>query len=402
MRCIGAGFVLKYEKIPLEVLMETEKLFYQDAYQTTFTATVVDCQARKQGYAIVLDRTCFYPEGGGQPGDRGTLNGLTVTDTHEKDGQVLHYTDEPLEPGTAVTGEIDWNRRFDLMQQHSGEHMVSGVVHRIYGYDNVGFHMGADMITIDFSGELTEQQLQAVEEEVNRRVWLDSPVKCWYPAPEELREIPYRSKKELTGQVRIVEFPGADVCACCGTHVRRTGEIGLVKLLTVQKFHSGVRVEMLCGGRAYHYLNEIVSQNRQVSQMLSAKVRQTARAVEAMAAELESKKQQLFALENAGFAAKAEELRGKGDVLVKLEGLSPDGVRRAAIAIQETCGGRAAVFSGDETQGYRYAVGQKDGDLRGWVKELNAALSGRGGGKPGFVQGSVSAKWDEIVAFMSR
>ena len=382
--------------------METEKLFYQDTYLKTFTATVVDCQARKQGYAIVLDRTCFYPEGGGQPGDQGTLNGVPVTDTHEKDGLVLHYTDTPLEIGTAVTGEIDWARRFDLMQQHSGEHMVSGVVHRIYGFDNVGFHMGADMITIDFSGILTEEQLLEVEREVNRRIWLDSEVKCWYPSPEELKDIPYRSKKELTGSVRIVEFPGADICACCGTHVRRTGEIGLVKLLTVQKFHSGVRVEMLAGGRAYEYLNDIVAQNRQVSQLLSAKVKETAKAVKNLAAELEEKKSQLFALESAQFEAKARELAGQGDVLVRMDNLSPDGVRRCAIAVQETCGGRAAVFSGDDETGYKYAVGQKDGDLRAWVKELNGALSGRGGGKPGFVQGSVSAKWDEIVAFMSR
>lgn len=382
--------------------METEKLFYQDAYLQETTAKVLECRKGKHGYGIVLDRTCFYPEGGGQPGDRGTLNGIPVTDTHEKDGMVLHYTDSPLEPGTEVTAVIDWARRFDLTQQHSGEHMVSGVVHRIYGYDNVGFHMGADMVTIDFSGELTEQQLREVETEVNQRIWLDDAVKCWYPSPEELKEIPYRSKKELTGKVRIAEFPGADICACCGTHVAHTGEIGLVKIVSVEKFHSGVRVEMLSGGRALRYLTAVQDQNRQVSQLLSAKVMETAKAVKNLADEAERLRQQVYAMENAQFAAKAEQLRGQGNVLVKMDGLSADGVRRAAIAIQETCGGRAAVFSGDEENGYKYAVGEPDGNLRDWVKELNGALQGRGGGKPGFVQGSVAAKWDEIVAFMSR
>lgn len=382
--------------------METEKLFYQDAYLQETTAKVLECRKGKHGYGIVLDRTCFYPEGGGQPGDRGTLNGIPVTDTHEKDGMVLHYTDSPLEPGTEVTAVIDWARRFDLTQQHSGEHMVSGVVHRIYGYDNVGFHMGADMVTIDFSGELTEQQLREVETEVNQRIWLDDAVKCWYPSPEELKEIPYRSKKELTGKVRIVEFPGADICACCGTHVAHTGEIGLVKIVSVEKFHSGVRVEMLSGGRALRYLTAVQDQNRQVSQLLSAKVMETAKAVKNLTDEAERLRQQVYAMENAQFAAKAEQLRGQGNVLVKLDGLSADGVRRAAIAIQETCGGRAAVFSGNEENGYKYAVGEPDGNLRDWVKELNGALHGRGGGKPGFVQGSVAAKWDEIVAFMSR
>lgn len=382
--------------------METEKLFYQDAYLKETTAKVLECRKGKHGYEIVLNRTCFYPEGGGQPGDRGTLNGIPVTDTHEKDGMVLHYTDSPLEPGTEVTAVIDWARRFDLTQQHSGEHMVSGVVHRIYGYDNVGFHMGADMVTIDFSGELTEQQLREVETEVNQRIWLDDAVKCWYPSPEELKEIPYRSKKELTGKVRIAEFPGADICACCGTHVAHTGEIGLVKIVSVEKFHSGVRVEMLSGGRALRYLTAVQDQNRQVSQLLSAKVMETAKAVKNLADEAERLRQQVYAMENAQFAAKAEQLRGQGNVLVKMDGLSADGVRRAAIAIQETCGGRAAVFSGDEENGYKYAVGEPDGNLRDWVKELNGALQGRGGGKPGFVQGSVAAKWDEIVAFMSR
>ena len=382
--------------------METEKLFYQDAYLRETTAKVLECRKGKHGYEIVLDRTCFYPEGGGQPGDRGTLNGIPVTDTHEKDGMVLHYTDSPLEPGTEVTAVIDWARRFDLTQQHSGEHMVSGAVHRIYGYDNVGFHMGADMVTIDFSGELTEQQLREVETEVNQRIWLDDTVKCWYPSPEELKEIPYRSKKELTGKVRIAEFPGADICACCGTHVAHTGEIGLVKIVSVEKFHSGVRVEMLSGGRALRYLTAVQDQNRQVSQLLSAKVMETAKAVKNLADEAERLRQQVYAMENDQFAAKAEQLRGQGNVLVKMDGLSADGVRRAAIAIQETCGGRAAVFSGNEENGYKYAVGEPDGNLRDWVKELNGALHGRGGGKPGFVQGSVAAKWDEIVAFMSR
>ena len=382
--------------------MKTERLYYQDSHQKTFTAAVLDCVPRGDGFAVILDRTCFYPEGGGQPGDRGTLNGVPVTDTREDGEAVLHMTEEPIAAGTEVTGTIDWDRRFDLMQQHSGEHMVSGVIHRTFGYDNVGFHMGPDRITIDFSGVLTEEQLAEVEAEVNRLIWEDRPVQCWYPDPDTLRTIPYRSKKTLDWPVRIAEFPGADICACCGTHVERTGEIGLVKLLGVEKFHSGVRVEMLAGERAYAHICALTEQNRQVSRLLSAKPLETAEAVQALAAELEAKKQRIYAMEQAAFREKAEQLRGQGDVLARFDDLSPDGVRRAAIAIQETCGGRAAVFSGDDETGYKYVVGHPDGDLRSWVRELNAALSGRGGGKPGFVQGSVSAKWEEIVAFMSR
>ena len=379
--------------------MQTEKLFYQDAYLKSFPARVISCEQDRDGWRVVLDRTAFYPEGGGQPGDQGFLNGIPVKDTWEREETVCHLTEQPLAPGTEVRGEIDWDRRFDLMQQHSGEHMVSGLVHSRYGYDNVGFHMGADVITIDFSGVLTEAQLREVEAEVNRRIWLDSPVRCWVPEPEALRDLPYRSKKELTGDVRLVEFPDTDLCACCGTHVARTGEIGLVKLLTVEKFHQGVRVEMLAGKRAYDYLCRVQTQNRQISQMLSAKVEQTAQAVELLAGEAEAQKQRAYGLEMAWFRDKAESLRDRGDVLVQMEGLSADGVRRAAAAIQETCGGRAAVFSGDDQNGYKYAVGLPGGDLRDWVRGMNEALHGRGGGKPGFVQGSVRCAWKEILAF---
>lgn len=382
--------------------METEKLYDIDPYQTCFSATVIRCLQSTDGWDVVLDRTCFYPEGGGQPGDRGTLNHIPVLDTQISDGLILHHTAAPIPAGTEVTGQIDWDYRFDLMQQHSGEHMVSGVIHRRWGYENVGFHMGSEMITIDLSGILTEQQLLEVEEEVNGRIWRNSPVKCWYPTPEERNTIPYRSKKALTGKVRIVEFPGADICACCGTHVKYTGEIGLVKLLNVEKFHSGVRIEMLCGQRAYKYLTEIQLQNRRISQLLSAKVHETALAVESLTRELEMQKQQLFSTENVLFAEKARELQNQGDVLVKLPNLSADGVRRAAIAIQETCGGRALVCSGTDEAGYKYAAGLPGGDLRSWVMDFNRCLSGRGGGKPGFVQGSVHAKWDEIVAFISE
>ncbi len=382
--------------------MNTEKLYYRDTYQKIFTATVLECQSRRDGYAIVLDRTCFYPEGGGQPGDTGTLNGIPVLDTHEKAEMVLHYTREPIAPGETVTGEICWQRRFDLMQQHSGEHMVSGVVHANYGYNNVGFHMGADKITIDFSGELTEAQLQEIEAQVNGLIWQNAEVRCWYPDPEMLQQLSYRSKKELAGAVRIVEFPGVDICACCGTHVQRTGEIGLVKLVSAEKFHGGVRVEMLSGKRAYDYLCEMNSQNRKISQMLSAKTGETAKAVARLSGELEQQKQRLFAMENAQFAAQAEVYRDKGNVCIFMEGLAADGVRRAAIALQETCGGRAAVFSGDDTEGYKYAVGLPDGDLRSWVKTMNGVLHGRGGGKPGFVQGSVQATQSEIQAYLER
>lgn len=376
----------------------TERLFDRDSHLVEFTATVQFCQPGKHGYDVILDRTAFYPEGGGQPGDCGVLGGVTVTDTHECNGEIVHYCKEPLPVGKTLSGTIDWPRRLRLTQQHSGEHMVSGLIHAAYGYNNVGFHMGKDAVTIDFDGMLTQQQLEEIEEAVNHWIWKDLSVEILWPTREELPSYPYRSKKALTGQVRLVNIPGVDLCACCGTHVKRTGEIGLVKFLSMQKFHEGVRIEMLAGEPALAYLCGIWEQNRQVSGLLSAKPMETAVAAARMQQELNDVKFRLGQMEDRLFARRAEELRGVGDVLLFEENLEPDALRRLADAVLRQCGGRCAVFS-ETDEGYRYAMGQAEGDLRSFVREMNQALDGRGGGKPGFVQGSVRAQRTQIEAF---
>ncbi|MCD7744752.1 MAG: DHHA1 domain-containing protein [Lachnospiraceae bacterium] len=451
--------------------MITEKLYYKDAYIKEFTATVMDCQERKKGFEVILSATAFYPEGGGQPYDTGILRmipeayvenpaqvkgaddetaaAVHVLEVHEKNGELLHYTDAPLSIGSEVYGKIDWARRFDLMQQHSGEHIVSGLVHAAYGYDNVGFHMGSDVITIDFNGELDEEALQEIEAKTNDVIWQNQATRIFYPSAEELKQLPYRSKKELTGEVRIVEFPVsgtgaeavnaaganglpvvgmtadtekmdhaqmpdsvpgidiaklpyADLCACCGTHVARAGEIGMVKLLSVVKFREGVRVEMICGKRVLNYLNMVNAQNHQISVLLSAKPDRTAEAVKWSMDENFRLKGRVLALEEKWFAQEAERRSGVGDVLLFEKDMDSDGVRKLAVAVMETCGGRCAVFSDNGDGTFKYALGEKDGDLRALVKEMNQALGGRGGGKPFFAQGSVHGEEKEIRKFFDN
>lgn len=382
--------------------MAAEKLYYENVMSKEFEGVVTECCPGKKGYEVALNRTLFYPEGGGQPYDTGTLGEAKVLEVHEKDGEVWHYTDRPLKPESQVKGVIDWERRFDLMQQHSGEHLVSGVIHRRFGYDNVGFHMGSDVITIDLNGILTAEELSEIEREVNSIIWSDRRAKILYPTEEELKSMDYRSKKELKGWVRLVEFPGADLCACCGLHVESTGQIGLVKLLTVEKFREGVRIEMLSGGRAMDYLNEIAVQNHQISMQLSAKPKETGKAVQRLADENFRLKGKVMRMEEKIFAQKAREFEGKGNVLLFEKDLEADGVRRLAVAVMETCHGCCAVFSGDDSQGYKYAIGEKDGNLREFVKEMNQILNGRGGGKPFFVQGSVNTSEEEIRKYFQE
>lgn len=379
----------------------TEKLFYNDTYLKEFTARVLSCEAAKGGWDVVLERTAFYPEGGGQACDLGVLGGAAVTDVREKNGEIVHKCAAPLEPGAEVSGCIDWERRFDLTQQHSGEHLVSGFIHQKYGYDNVGFHMGKDVITIDFNGLIDEAGLREIERKANEAVWANLETDIFYPTPEELAKLPYRSKKELTGQVRIVRFPGVDICACCGTHVRRTGEIGLIQLLSCVKFREGVRIEMLCGKRCMEYLRGIYEQNHRVSVLLSAKPLETADAVERINAELTEAKARLAAFEKAAFRRKAEALAGRGDVLLFEESMKPDSVRELCDLVMNACGGRCAVFAGSDAEGWKYAIGDPRNDLRALCKSMNAALSGRGGGKPNFVQGSASASRAAVEEFFA-
>lgn len=377
----------------------SEKLFYQDAYMKNFSAKVLSCAESKKGYEVVLDRSAFYPEGGGQPGDSGYLGGVRVYDTHEKAGEVIHYCQEPLEEGSTVEGEIDFSRRFDFMQQHSGEHIVSGLIHSRFGCDNVGFHMGKDTVTIDFNCPISFEELMEIEKQANALIWENIAINAMWPDEEALSAMPYRSKKALSGEVRIVECVGADLCACCGTHVKSAGEIGIIKLLSVHPFREGVRIEMLSGKRAYDYVCCAVEQNSAVGAMLSAKADLTSAAVKRMQEELVSTAYKLTAMENRVFAAIAETKTGEEDVLFFEEGLSPDGVRRLADAVMNRCSGLCAVFSGSDGEGYKYALCKKDGDLRELVKKMNAELKGRGGGKPFFAQGSVQSGRAEIEAF---
>ena len=382
--------------------IETEKLYYADPFLKEFTATVLDCQAGKNGYTVTLDRTAFYPEGGGQPADHGTLDGAAVTDVHEKNGVILHNVDRAVEIGKTVSGFIDWARRFDHMQQHSGEHICSGLICGRYGCDNVGFHMGADIVTIDFNADIPWEALLEIEGQANRYIQEDHPIDIQFHRGAELDAIDYRSKKPLEGDVRIVAFPGADCCACCGTHVLRSGQVGLVKFLSVQKFREGVRIELLCGQRALDYLSRTWEQAKTIGQHLSVKPVDAASAVERLEGELSALKMRCTGLEEAVFAGIAAEQAGKGNVLLFQPPMKPDSVRKLADAVSKACGGLAAVFAGEGSH-YAYALGRADGqDISAAVKALNGGLHGRGGGRNGFAQGSVEAAQSAIEAFFKE
>ena len=379
--------------------MQTRKLYYEDSHMTTFEAEVLSCQERSGKFAVILSATAFYPEGGGQAADTGVLGTARVLDTREEGGAVVHLCDGPLEVGAVVTGTIDWELRFLRMQQHSGEHIVSGIINRRYGWHNTGFHMGNESITIDFDGVIPAEDLPSIEAEANGAVWGNIPIKCWYPSEEELPSVFYRTKKALPWPVRIVQVPGFDSCACCGTHVKRTGEIGLVKLFSVVPFRGGTRMEMACGKQALDALDRCYEQNRLVSQAFSAKIWETGAAARRMNETLAQMKYRITGLEMRIFRTIAEVYAGKGDICHFEENLDSIGVRELADAIAEKCGGVAAVFSGNDAEGYAFCMVAREGDLRQRGKDMVKALNGRGGGKPNCQQGRVQAARTQIEAF---
>lgn len=381
----------------------TEKLFYEDSHLKQFTAVVQECLKSGDRYQVVLNRTAFFPEGGGQYADTGMLEAVHVLDVQEKDETIYHLTDGELIPGTEVTGRIDWEERFMKMQQHTGEHIVSGLVHARFGYRNVGFHLGTTDCTMDFNGEIKKEELLEIELEANKAVIQNLDVIVTYPSVEELESLEYRSKIEIEGQVRIVTIPGYDVCACCAPHVSKTGEIGQIKLTNVQRYKGGVRVTMLCGFRALADYNRKLQAARQISAALCAKEDETAEAVVHLQEECAQWKQRVLNLQKNLLSYKAKEVDDTEDAVClfepELEGEAP---RFLMNQVLDAGHGVCAVFSGGKDENYRYVIGSRQLDLRKLVKELNMEFQGRGGGKPEMVQGSLHGKQDELRVWMKE
>ena len=379
----------------------TEKLYYTDSHIHEFSARVLSCEKAKKGFAVVLDKTAFFPEGGGQPADTGIIGPAAVRDVQEQNGEIFHYTDQALTPGEEYACTLDWEQRLCRMQNHSGEHIVSGITHKLYGFDNVGFHMGAECMTIDFSGELSWEQLTEIETLANQAVRDDLPVKTCFPGPEALSQMEYRSKLELTRDVRIVEIPGTDRCACCAPHVKRTGEIGLIKLLSAERHRGGVRIELVCGMDALRECRLMQENVTAVSGLLSAKRAKSAAAVERMLAEQARLKERVAELSMALARLKAERFGyTEGNICVFDKVLDEVALRELVNLLMEKCGGMAGAFSGSDETGYMYIIGSKNIDLRSHSREINAAINGKGGGTAEMIRGRASTSAENIQKIM--
>ena len=380
----------------------TKKIFNSDPYLKKFEATVTACTENKGKFDLTLDQTAFFPTGGGQPHDDGEIDGAVVFDVYEKDGEIYHTVDRPIEVGKKVVCEIDFEKRFMLMQNHSGEHILSGIVHRKHGYNNVGFHMGSDFITVDFDGPLTAEQIAEAEAETNAMIAQNLDILTYFPSAEELEKLNYRSKKELTGEVRMVEVPGADLCACCGTHVKKTGEIGLVKIVEFMKYKGGVRLSILCGNRALEDYNKKNADIYRISALLSKKPCEVADGVERLLAEITEKKYAYDQLWRKYVEEKTENLVPTENIIfLTEEGRDNNDLRTLALAAAKK-GGAALIVSGEENGVTRYVLASEKNDIRPFNKSLCENFKGRGGGKAEVCQGSLTASPEEIAEFIKN
>ncbi len=388
---------------------KTVELYYESAYLKEFEATVISCEESKGGkYEIVLDKTAFFPEQGGQSSDVGTLTGadgkvIDVTYVSiDKANVIKHVADAPLEVGTTVQGAIDWNHRFSNMQQHTGEHIFSGIVNSRYGYDNVGFHLSDSEVTMDYNGVLTKENIREIELLVNQAIWENVEVLCEFPDAQRLNEINYRSKKELTGDVRIVTVKGYDVCACCAPHVLRTGEIGILKVTGLQNYKGGVRVNILCGKRALEYLNGQQQIVDELSAQFTTSSENIISAVKKLSSENISLKSDLSATKDKLIDYELKEISpAKENVfLIKDEGTDGNSMRKIANALAEEHKGFCGVFAGSDGAGYKFIVasGTDGKDTKEVLEALKEQFDAKGGGNAKMVQGSMASATSKDIS----
>ena len=377
--------------------MKTIALYDNDGFAKEFEAQVLSCQSYEDGYKVVLDKTLFFPEQGGQTSDRGCLGAGKVTDVQIEEDVIYHFTDIPFTVGDNVKGSIDWSHRFANMQQHTGEHIFTGLAHNMYGAENVGFHLSDNTVTLDLNIELSEEQVRIIERRANEVIAEDVAVKAYYPDEATLAATEYRSKKEIDGAVRLVEIQGVDICACCAPHVKTTGQVGMLKVISFNKYKGGTRVYILCGLRALDDYNRRMDLLEKSYQILSCKEDEVPEKIQGI---LDDNKQQKYRINEIKGKILLQQIEGYPaeikDVTIFSEDLDAKTMRDGVNVLVEKHEGLCAIFSGDDENGYNFVIGSKTRDCSAIAVGLRELLGAKGGGSKQMAQGSIQATRSQI------
>lgn len=388
--------------------METIKLYEQNAYKMDFEGIVVNCKAVElstddEFYQIELTQTCFFPEGGGQKGDTGLLNEDIVFDTQIKDGVITHYTKNPLEIGLTVYGQVNWKQRHSYMQHHTGEHILSGLIYRCYGYQNVGFHLSDNKVTVDVEHELNQLQIEELELAANRIIWENLSIEVAFPSEMELDELHYRSKKEIDGQIRIVSIPNVDTCACCAPHLKRTGEVGAICISRWEKYKGGVRLELKCGAKALADYRKLLNMSLNLSGLLSAKIENIEEAVEKIILEKDNDKEKLFQLQKMQIEERVKEVCAQEGKIVSFDQEMDTALQKVYLNLLMKKEAKIyCVFIGNDERGYRYQIASNSIDLKLVQNELKQQVQAKGGGNKNLIQGSLMASEVELRKLIKK
>ena len=378
----------------------TKRLFDADAFMKEFEAQVLSCTPDGKRYATVLEQTAFFPAGGGQAADAGTLGGQEVLDVRETDGVIYHYTAQPLS-GT-VRGVLDWDTRFERMQNHSGEHVVSGIIHRCTGADNISFSLTDTETTLAFNVPLDEALIKNVERQANEAVFADKKITAFYPDSAALSRYDYRSKLDLRERVRLVKIEDVDLCACCAPHCASTGQIGLIKIIDSESYKGGTKLWIVCGKRALAHYDMLLGENKDISHLLCAKADRTAAAVAKLKKAKEAAEYENVGMRRAAIAAAVAAVEPtQGNYLAHCA-FKGDDLRLFADGLKEKVGGFIIALEGDDASGYRYVLTAAHRDITAILKDANAALNGKGGGRDNMARGSYGAKWEQIKEYFDK
>ena len=380
--------------------MATVKLYYENAFLQDFTAVVESCGAVKDGFAVVLDRTAFYPEGGGQPADHGTLGDARVLDVHEKDGVIVHTCDRALTPGAEVPGRIDWARRFDHMQQHAADHMIAGTIWRMFGGVTIGLHESDEVSTIDVSmpdgrTHLTPDEIARVESHVNDQIQRNVPIRCWFPSAEELETLPLRKKPTVSEHIRVVAIGDEEMVACGGTHPSSAGQLGLVKIVSVAPARGKMRIGFIAGGRALRDYAVCYRSAHAAAELFSTRVENLESSVRTLQDRLREAESELSTLREESLMRSLEaELSDApvvcgGKMIARFVNADAQIMRACASALIKNSGVIAllGILNGERATYVFARSADVDCDMGALLRAAAVSLGGKGGGKPDYAQG---------------
>lgn len=386
-------------------MQETVKLYDADAYATEFEAMVLFCEEKewnkKKAYEVILDQTLFFPEEGGQTPDKGIISGVEVLDVQIKEDVIYHILSAPLEKEKKVKGSINWEHRFSNMQQHSGEHIFSGLVHSRFGYDNVGFHLSDNIVTMDFNGVLSKEDVEELELAVNQVIARNLPIRADYPEKAVLENLEYRSKIEINGPVRIVTIEDVDVCACCAPHVKQTGEIGGFKIMSLQSHRGGVRISFLCGFRALedfknksNILSELIALLSEPQENILDTVTKLKDSNQQLKYEIGSMKRKIMTDKVAAVPKEQQHVIFFEDDLDALV------MRETINQLIAEHAGYCGIFAGNDDEGYRFVIGSSGEDCKTLLEAFRKEVEVRGGGSPVMVQGTMMGTKEKLEAVL--